>query len=323
MELGFWKNLKRPIMAIAPMSGVTDEAFRLMLLKYGKPDVFWTEFVSVDGLFSDKGREYCLKILKFNPAERPMVAQIFGGDPVYFENAAKIIAELGFDGIDINMGCPNRDIEKIGAGAALMKTPALAKEIIRATKKGAKGIPVSVKTRIGYDKNEIAEWIPALLEEKIATLTIHFRTRKELSAPPAHWELAKEIIKLRDKISPETLIIGNGDVKSILEANQLIKDTGLDGIMIGRGILGDPWFFSKNLPTIPERLNAVIEHAEIFEDLHKEETEENGYFKQFDSIKKHFHASVKGFNGAKELREDLMKVENTLEAKKIIKNFLK
>jgi len=307
-------------MAMAPMSGVTDEAFRLMLLKYGKPDVFWTEFVSVDGLFSEKGKKYCLKVLEFNPKERPIVAQIFGAEPLYFEKAAKVIAELGFDGIDINMGCPNRDIEKIGGGAALMKTPELAKEIIRATKKGS-NLPVSVKTRIGYDKNEIAEWIPALLEESIAVLTVHFRTRNELSAPPAHWELAKEIIKIRDKISPETLIIGNGDVKFLAEAHKIVKETGLDGIMIGRGIMGDPWFFSEKTPTVPERLNAVIEHSEIFDNLHKEDMDKNGHYKQFDSIKKHFHSSVKGFNGAKELRESLMGVKNTSEAKKIIEDF--
>jgi len=323
MELGFWKKLKRPIMAIAPMSGITDEAFRLMLLKYGKPDVFWTEFVSVDGLFSDKGRKYCLKTLKFNPKERPIVAQIFGGEPAYFEKAAETIADLGFDGIDINMGCPNRDIEKIGAGAALIKTPELAKEIIRATKKGAGKIPVSVKTRIGYDKNEISEWISAILEENIAVLTVHFRSRKEMFAPPAHWELAEEIVKLRDKISPETLIIGNGDIKSVEEAKELVKNTGIDGIMFGRSILGDPWFFAEKKPTISERLNAAIEHSEIFDNLHKEDMDKDGHYKQFDAMKKHFHASVKNFNGAKELRESLMKVKNTSEAKKIIEDFLK
>jgi len=310
-------------MAMAPMSGITDEAFRLMLLKYGKPDVFWTEFVSVDGLFSEKGKKYCLDILKFNPKERPIVAQIFGGDPAYFENAAKIIAELGFDGIDINMGCPNRDIEKIGGGAALIKTPELAKEIIRATKKGAGKIPVSVKTRIGYSKNEIAEWIPAILEEKVAALIIHFRVREEMFAPPAHWELAEEILKLRDKVSPETLIIGNGDVKSVEEAKELAKNTGIDGVMFGRSILGDPWFFAQQKPTIPERLNAVIEHSEIFDDLHKEKMDKNGHYKQFDAMKKHFHSSVKGFNGAKELRESLMAVKSTDEARNLIKNFLK
>jgi nifR3 family TIM-barrel protein len=332
MESGFWKKLKRPIMAMAPMSGITDEAFRLMLLKYGKPDVFWTEFISVDGLFSEKGRKYCLNVLKFNPKERPIVAQVFGGDPDFsaqggpasgWENAAKIIESLGFDGIDINMGCPNRDIEKIGGGAALMKTPALAKEIIKATKKGAGNIPVSVKTRIGYSKNEIADWIPAILEEKVAALTVHFRARAEMFAPPAHWELAEEIVKLRDNISPETLIIGNGDVKSVEEARELVKKTGIDGVMFGRSALGDPWFFATQKPTIPERLNAVIEHSLIFDDLHKENMDKDGHYKQFDAIKKHFHCSVKGFNGAKELRESLMAVKSTAEAKNLIQNFLK
>lgn len=307
---------------MAPMSGVSDEAFRQMFLKYKKPSIFWTEFVSADGLFS-QGRDYCLEILKFHPKERPIVAQIFGGSPLYFEKAAVEIAKLGFDGIDINMGCPDRDIEKRGGGAALIKNPDLAKEIIRATKRGAGKIPVSVKTRIGYDKNQIAEWIPVLLKEDIAALIVHFRTRNELSAPPAHWELAKEIVKLRDKISPKTLILGNGDVKSFAEAQKLTKETGLDGIMIGRSLLGNPWFFSDKLPSLSERLNAIIEHAEIFDKLHKEDMGKKGYCKQFASMKKHFHSYTKGFNGAKELREKLMKTKNAAETKKVIENFLK
>jgi len=322
MESGFWGKLKKPIMVIAPMSGVTDEAFRLMFLKYGKPSVFWTEFVSVDGLFS-RGREHCLKVLSFSPKERPIVAQIFGSDPVYFEKAASLIRELGFDGIDINMGCPDKDIEKRGGGAALIKNFYLAKEIIRAAKKGAGGIPVSVKTRIGYDKNQISEWIPALLEENIAALTVHFRTRKEMYAIKAHWELAKEIVKLRDKISPKTLIIGNGDVKSLDEAKKLLKETGLDGIMIGRGVLGNPWFFSGKTLPLPQKLSAIIEHAEIFDSFHKEAVIKNGHYKQFESLKKHFHAYVKDFKGAKDLRDNLMKVRNTAEARKVIDDFLK
>ncbi len=311
MQAGFWKKLKKPIMAIAPMSGVTDEAFRLMFLKYGKPDFFWTEFVSADGLFS-RGRNYCLDILKFNEKERPIVAQIFGGDPTYFEKAAKEIAELGFDGIDINMGCPDRNIEKKGGGAALMKNSALAKEIIRAAKRGAGKIPISVKTRIGYNKNQIAKWIPAIFEEDIAALTVHFRTRDEKYFGPAHWELAKEVVKLRDKYAPKTLILGNGDVKSLREAHELVKKTGLDGIIIGRGVLGNPWFFTGKIPTIKKRLNAIVEHAELFGDN-----------RPFEGIKKHFHAYTKGFKGAKELRESLMKVKNLSETKKVIKNFLR
>jgi len=227
---------------------------------------------------------------------------------------------LGFDGIDINMGCPDRDIEKQGAGAALIKNPVLAKEIIRAALRGAqnkqKKIPVSIKTRIGYNKNEISTWIPTLLEEDLAALTIHLRTRKEMYATPAHWELAEKIVKLRGKYAPKTLIIGNGDVKSVAEARELIKKTRVDGVMFGRSVLGNPWFFAPRslgevgFPTTAERLNAIIEHAELFEGEH------------FESIKKHFHAYAKGFEGAKELRESLMKVKNLAETKKVIENFL-
>ena len=310
-------------MVAAPMSGVTDDAFRQMFLKYVKPDVFWTEFVSADGLVSEKGKKYCLEVLKFLPAEKPIVAQIFGGDPANFEKAAKIIAELGFDGIDINMGCPDKDIEKRGGGSALIKNPDLAKEIIRATKKGAGKLPVSVKTRIGYDKNEILKWIPVILKEEVAEITVHFRTKKEMYAAPAHWELAKEVVKLRNRYAPKTLIIGNGDVKSLDEAHKLVKETGLDGVMAGRGVLGNPWFFLASLklgsegrfPAVTERLNAIIEHAEIFEKFVS--------CKQFERMKKHFHAYAKGFEGAKELREQLMKVKNAAETKKVVEDFLK
>jgi nifR3 family TIM-barrel protein len=310
MQSNFWKKLKKPITIAAPMSGVTDDAFRLMLLKYGRPDVFWTEFVSVEGLFS-KGRESCLKILRFSQAEHPIVAQIFGSDPSYFKKAAAEIEKLGFDGIDINMGCPDKAIEEKGAGAALIKDVNLAKQIIRATKEGAKKIPVSVKTRLGYDENQITEWIAPLLQENIAALTIHFRTRKEMYRSPAQWDLAKEIVKLRDLYSPETLIIGNGDVKSLTQAYELAKENKIDGVMVGRATLGNPWFFSDRLPTIQEKLKAIVEHAELFNDP-----------KQFNVMKKHFHAYAKGFDGAKELRDRLMEAKNYLEVKKLIEEFL-
>jgi nifR3 family TIM-barrel protein len=312
MAEGFWKKLKKPIMVAAPMSGVTDDAFRQMFLKYGKPSVFWTEFVSADGLFS-KGEKYCLDVLKFNKRERPIVAQLFGGDPVNFEKAAEKIAKLGFDGIDINMGCPDTNIEKKGGGAALIKNPALAKEIILATKKGAGKLPVSVKTRIGYNKNEIYKWIPAILEENISALTVHFRTKKEAYTGQANWKLAEEIVKLRDEIAPETLIIGNGDIKTLEEAKNLVKETGLDGFMIGRAIVGNPWFFSDKESSLSDRLDVIIKHAEIFEKVN---------FRHFDSMKKHFHAYAKNFEGARELRENLMKVKNAKETKKVIQNFM-
>lgn len=299
-------------MVMAPMSGVTDEAFRLMFLKYGKPSVFWTEFISASALFSPKGRKYCLNVLKFNKKERPIVAQIFGSNSVEIEKACEAVADLGFDGIDINMGCPDKDVEKQGAGSDLIKNPDIAVQVIRAAKKGAKGLPISVKTRIGYDENEIKNWIPIILKENISALTIHFRTRSEFYKPPAHWELAKEIVALRNKYAPKTLIIGNGDVKTLAQAHKLAKETGVDGVMIGRAVMGNPWFFSKKIPTIKQKLKAITEHAKNF----KSE-------KHFDIIKKHFCAYARGFNGAAELREQLMKVKDYKETKKVIDNFLK
>lgn len=292
------------------MSGITDDAFRYMLAKHGRPDVFWTEFVSVEGLFS-KGRETCLKILEFSPVEHPIVAQVFGSDPSYFKKAAEEIEGLGFDGIDINMGCPDKAIEQRGAGAALIKDIDLAKQIIRATKEGAKDIPVSVKTRLGYDENQIDGWIIPLLQENIATLTIHLRTRKEMYRLPAQWDQAKEIVRLRDMYSPETLIIGNGDVKSLAQAHELVEGSGIDGVMIGRASLGNPWLFSDRSPSVPERLKAIVEHAEIFDDPER-----------FNTLKKHFHAYAKGFNGAKDLRDNLMETRSSSEVKEIIEGFL-
>jgi tRNA-dihydrouridine synthase len=221
------------------------------------------------------------------------------------------------------MGCPNKDIEKQGAGAMLIKNPKLAKKIIRATKKGAGSMPVSVKTRIGYSKNEIEKWIPALLEENLAALTIHFRTRNEAWKPPAHWEMAKKIVNLRNEISPNTLILGNGDVKSLTEAKNLAKKTGLDGIMIGRGIMANPWLFSmsKTEPSMPEKLKTLIKHTERFEKINKNNIDKNGKIKNFDSVKKFFKAYTSGFKGGKELRERLMKAKNAKEIKVIINDF--
>lgn len=308
-------------MTIAPMSGITDAAFRRMLLKFGRPDVFWTEFASTDGLFS-KGRENILEDLKFLRAEHPIVAQVFGAKPDLFEKTAALVKSLGFDGIDINMGCPDKDVEKRGAGAALIKNPDLARQIIRATKKGAGDFPVSVKTRIGYAKNETTEWIPVLLKENLAVLTVHFRTGNELFKNPAHWELARKIIELRDRYAPETLIFGNGDIKSLAQARQMAQKTGLDGIMVGRGVLLNPWFFSGRTPEIKERLEAVVEHAKLFEKLHRNKLLKNGCVKNFNSIKKYFKAYAMGFEGAKDFRDRLMGSKNALGVKQIVENFL-
>lgn len=324
--MNFWGDIKKPIFVLAPMVNVTDSVFRKLFAKYGKPDVIWTEFVSSDGLMS-KGREKLLHNLDYTEAERPIVAQLFTGHPEAMEGASKLVAELGFDGIDINMGCPDRAVEKQGGGSALIKDPKQAIKIIKSARKGAlnafikKGkkkfpkitIPVSVKTRIGYNKIDF-DWIKTLLAQDLPVLTLHLRTRKEMSDVSAHWEVMPEIIKLRDEISPKTLIIGNGDVESIEDGLIKIKQSGCDGVMVGRGIFGKPWFFNSKIknPDKSFRLKVLLEHTKAFEKAYKN-------IKSFDVMKKHFKAYVSGWDGAKELRVELMNCKNAKEVAKVLR----
>jgi nifR3 family TIM-barrel protein len=289
-----------------------------MFVKYGKPDVMWTEFVSADGL-SSPGKKMLLRDLEFSNKEKPIVAQLFTGHPEKMREASALVAKLGFDGIDINMGCPDRAVEKQGAGAGMIKTPKLAKEIIRAVKEGAPNLPVSVKTRIGYNKVEIDTWLPALLEENISALTVHLRTRKEMSDVPAHWELMPNIVEIRNRVAPNTILLGNGDVSSLEDAKNKVKETGCDGVMIGRGIFGNPWFFSGRIVSEispKERLEVMLEHAKAFDKL-------LGDVKNFAIMKKHFKAYVSGWEGAKELRVKLMETNNLKEVNKIVKEYIK
>ena len=195
-----------------------------------------------------------IKDLAFTEAERPIIAQLFSSNPVNMKNAAKLCAQLGFDGVDINMGCPDRTIEKQGCGSAMIKTPDIAVKIIQAAKEGireaGKDIPVSVKTRVGYYKETIDEWIPVLLKENIAALTIHARTRKDLSKVPANWDYVTRAVTLRDRLAPDTVIIGNGDVVDIADGLEKVKQTGCDGIMIGRACFGNPWIFNKDVQVV-------------------------------------------------------------------------
>ncbi|MEK7567574.1 MAG: tRNA-dihydrouridine synthase [Patescibacteria group bacterium] len=315
MNFGFWGKLNRPFFTLAPLADVTDSAFRRIIAKYGKPEVFWTEFVSADGLMSP-GKEVLLNDLKYTEAERPIVAQLFSGHPEKMFGAAKLCKESGFDGIDINMGCPDKSVEKQCAGAALIKNPKLAKEIIRAAKSGAGDLPISVKTRTGYNKDEIDAWIHALLEEDLAALVIHLRTRKEMSLVPARWEDVARVIKLRDKLKKKTLIIGNGDVKDLKDARLKAKQSGADGVMLGRAIFGNPWLFSEKVPDIKEKLSVMVEHTKLFEEL-------LGSIKSFAIMKKHYKAYANGFDGAKELRVELMGTKNSQDVEGIVKKFLK
>jgi tRNA-dihydrouridine synthase len=329
-------------MVLAPMANVTDAAFRHMFAGYHRAmppaarPVLYTEFVSVEGLLS-RGRERLLPDLWFNKGgafgadadEHPIVAQIFGAKPEQFARAAAMVAAMGFDGIDINMGCPDRAVERQGAGAALIKTPALAQAIIRATKEGAGGLPVSVKTRIGWNTEQLDEWIPAILEERPAALIVHLRTRKEMSKVPAHWDLAPKLVALRDAhSSPDpdgkggTLIFGNGDVASLAEAHARAEDHGLDGVMIGRGAFGAPWFFTGQVPPLRERLARMVEHTELFEALYgSDRAKSDGKLKNFDVMKKHYKAYCAGFDGAKELRTQLMEEKNAAAVRKAVEAF--
>ena len=324
----FWNKIKKiPFFVLAPMADVTDVSFRQVIAKHGKPDVFWTEFVACDGLCSVGQEKLVKNLLQFSEKERPIVAQLFGSNPENFEKSARLVKKLGFDGIDINMGCPQKNILKQGAGSELIKSPKLAKEIIRATKKGAGGLPVSVKTRIGYNKNEIETWIPAILEEEPVVLTIHGRTKKEMSKVSAHWDIIKDVVDIRDRMKSKTLVIGNGDIFSFEDGLEKAKMSGVDGIMVGRGIFGNPWFFSGKNPKIKEKMKVALEHTKLFEKIFGE-TKENkkifgGRARNFALMKKHYKAYINGFDGAKELRIKLMDANDLKEVENIIAQKIK
>lgn len=314
MSKNFWQDLPKPIMVLAPMANVTDAAFRRIIAKYGKPDVLWTEFVSADGLCHPEARERLLPDLWYTEAERPIVAQLFTARPEKLEAAARLVAELGFDGLDINMGCPDRTVEKQGSGAALIKTPKLARELVRAARAGAPGLPISVKTRLGYKQSELDRWLPELLAEAPAVITIHARTRDEMSKVPARWEEVARAVQIRNSVKSSALIIGNGDLKDLTDARAKATQSGADGAMLGRAIFGNPFLFS-NRPsgsiTVPEKLKVLVEHTKLFEEL-------LGGIKSFNLMKKHYKAYLAGFPEAHELRLKLMETNNASEVEQIV-----
>ncbi len=303
------------------MADVTDMAFRQIIVSCGKPDVLYTEFVSCDGLCSEIGRPKLIPHLKFGENEKPIVAQFFGSRPENFYRCAQLAVELGFDGIDINMGCPAGKVVKHDSGAGLILNPKLAKEIIRETKRGADGLPVSIKTRIGYNKIITEEWVPHLIEAEPATITLHGRTMKEMSKVPAHWdEIGKAAVLCRKAGIP---IIGNGDVASYAEGLDKAKQYDLDGIMAGRAIFSNPWFFNPaidpTLKTPTEKLELLKKHLELFTELWGPSAS-SGQAKNFDTMKKFFKVYISGWDGAKELRTKLMLIKNKEEAMSILDN---
>ncbi len=358
----FWQESAykhKPFFCLAPMEDVTDIAFRETVARYSKQSrqgspgdfVMFTEFTPSDGLaFGDvRAQEKLRAKLSYTEGQRPIVAQIYNSNPKRMEDAARLVQDLGFDGVDINMGCPVNAVIKQISGAALIKHPELAVELIRAVRKGAPNLALSVKTRVGYNSvDEMQGWLTKILKEKPDALTIHLRTRSQFSKVPANWSLMKEIVKMRDKISPNTIIIGNGDVESVKHGKELADKYGCEGIMVGRASFGTPDFFSSCnshhnktnfLNFLPlaahflgfkklfrygeptegvftrssavknKKIKMLIEHIELFDEFLLKPK-----YKGYHVMKKHFKAYINGWDGAKDLRKQLMATESPEEA---------
>ena len=298
-SMNIWEKLPHPFLILAPMEGVTDVPFRKVVARAGRPDLFYTEFTNVSSYASEKGRKNALSRLEICDTDSPIIAQIWGKNPEHFSELCSALASLGFSGVDLNMGCPDRNVNRAGGGAAMIRTPDLAVECIRSAKKST-NLPVSVKTRLGYSKvEEFKTWLPTILNEHPAALTVHLRTRKEMSKVPAHYELIPEIIELRDEISPSTKLIINGDIadkKAALELHK--KYPEVDGFMIGRGVFSNPYCFTDHEPTREELLDLLKFHLSVYDG-------------PYEPLKHFFKIYVRDFNGAAELREKLYACKDT------------
>lgn len=338
---GFWDKLESPIIGLSPMDGVTDAPFRYMVCKYSAPSLVMTEFCNVEGLA--RGAVSMLKEFIYNPSERPVVAQIYGVELESFYKVAIMCCYLGFDGIDINMGCPANKVARRGSGAGMIRIPEHAQKVIQTVKQACKDwkdgitldeakirpklqtalekmqtgepertlLPVSVKTRIGYDEIVTEWWMETLLEEEPANISLHGRTLKQMYAGEASWEeIAKAAKICKDT---KTTLLGNGDVKSLEDAKEKIKKYGVDGVLVGRATMGNPWFFSGHEPSQGERFKAAIEHSGYFEDNYMNHA--------FFAMRKHLAWYARGFDGARELRAKLMQTTSTAEVEKILDSF--
>lgn len=310
--MNIWENLPKPFLILAPMEGVTDIVFRQIIAKAGRPDLFFTEFTNVSSYASEKGRTNALERLKIAPTDRPIIAQIWGKNPEHFSTCTAALEELGFDGVDLNFGCPDKNVNRTGGGAAMIKTPELAVECFRNAKKST-NLPVSIKTRLGWSNlEEYRDWLSVLLSEHPAALTVHLRTKKEMSKVPAHYELIPEIIKLRAEISPETKLIINGDIKNRAHALELHqKHPEVDGFMIGRGVFANPYCFTNHTPTREELMDLLNLHLDLFEKYN---------FSSYEPLKHFFKIYINNFPGAADIRAKLMETHSVIEARKILQN---
>ncbi|MCG9810393.1 tRNA dihydrouridine synthase [Staphylococcus argenteus] len=316
MKENFWSELPRPFFILAPMEDVTDIVFRHVVSEAARPDVFFTEFTNTESFCHPEGIHSVRGRLTFSEDEQPMVAHIWGDKPEQFRETSIQLAKMGFKGIDLNMGCPVANVAKKGKGSGLILRPDVAAEIIQATKAG--GLPVSVKTRLGYyEIDEWKDWLKHVLEQDIANLSIHLRTRKEMSKVDAHWELIEAIKNLRDEIAPNTLLTINGDIPDRKTGLELAEKYGIDGVMIGRGIFHNPFAFEKEPRehTSKELLDLLRLHLSLFNKYEKDE------IRQFKSLRRFFKIYVRGIRGASELRHQLMNTQSIAEARALLDEF--
>lgn len=330
--MSFWDNLPHPFTVLAPMEDVTDVVFRHVVARASRPDIFMTEFTNVNAYANPMGRWSTAGRLTFTPDEQPIIAQIWGTDPVKFATMATDLKTLGFAGIDINMGCPVKDVVKTGGGSGLIKTPALAREIIRATMTAS--LPVSVKTRLGFTRiDEYRDWLGALLDEQPANLTVHLRTRKEMSLAPAHYELIPEIIALRDQISPMTKLTINGDIKDWAQIKQLASTyPAIDGYMIGRGIFNNPYCFRRDsyYPNKSELLALFNYHLDQYDKycqidpsflgLSTTATGPNVLHRDFNALKHFVKVYIRDFPAAANVRAEIYACTSTVEIRQVLRD---
>ena len=362
--MSFWHDIARPIVGLSPMDGVTDPAFRFIVASHGKPDVQFTEFINVDEVCH--GGDAAWSQLHYDEIERPIVAQIYGADPDKFYQVAQVVCELGFDGVDINMGCPSKNVSARGCGAALIRNPTLAREIIRAVHAGVndwaagrrldaiglrprvvhkveafvsrragagaptrRPIPVSVKTRLGYDSVVIEDWVSVLAEERPEAISIHGRTLAQMYRGQADWDAIGRAAKVVRETA--TLVLGNGDVESMADLARKVRDTHVHGVLIGRGALGNPWVFRSKAwakaqvaeggtgdGTVPvplqERFRVALDHARYFESL--------GGSSRFSSMRKHLGWYCTGFFKAAEIRSQMFRATCSQDVERILDQVL-
>lgn len=316
MKENFWQDLPRPFFILAPMEDVTDVVFRHVVKEAGRPDVFFTEFTNTVSYCHPKGRDSVRGRLTFTEDEQPMVAHLWGDEPEYFRQMSIGMAEEGFKGIDINMGCPVPNVAGKGKGSGLIQRPEVAAELIQAAKAG--GLPVSVKTRLGYANiDEWRDWLTHVFEQDIANLSIHLRSRKEMSKGNAHWELISAIKTLRDEIAPQTLLTINGDIPDRETGLKLVEEYGVDGVMIGRGIFHNPYAFEKEPKehSSKELLNLFRLHLDLFDKYTVDEP------RAFRPLRRFFKIYVRGIRGASDLRVQLMETESTNDARALLDEF--